>query len=114
LDETSYLYTDSSGQQAAPSDINFDVVVPDGRIFVLGDNRAESRDSRCHLNDTGTLKGENAFVSEELVVGRAIAVVWPLSDAARLRIPATYATVPPGKSPAPSRPEIDAGPEANC
>jgi len=114
LDETSYLYTDSTGQQSAPSDIKFDVVVPDGRIFVLGDNRGESRDSRCHLNDPGTLKGENAFVSEDLVVGRAIAVAWPLADAARLPIPATYGSVPPGKTPAPSTPEIHAGADANC
>jgi signal peptidase I len=114
LDETSYLYTDSTGQQSAPSDIKFDVVVPDGRIFVLGDNRGESRDSRCHLNDPGTLKGENAFVSEDLVVGRAIAVAWPLADAARLPIPTTYDSVPPGKTPAPSTPEIHAGADANC
>jgi signal peptidase I len=114
LDESSYLYTDSGGQQSAPSDIKFDVVVPENRIFVLGDNRGESRDSRCHLNDPGTLKGENAFVSEDLVVGRAVAVAWPLSDASRLPIPATYATVPPGKSPAPSTPEIHAGADANC
>ncbi len=114
LDETPYLYTDSSGQQVSPSDIAFEVVVPENRILVLGDNRSESRDSRCHLNDPGKLKGENAFVSEDLVVGRAIAVVWPLSDASRLRIPATYETVPPGKSPAPSTPEIHAGGDANC
>jgi signal peptidase I len=114
LDETSYLYTDSSGQQSVPSDIRFDVVVPDGRIFVLGDNRSESRDSRCHLNDSGTVKGENAFVPEDLVVGRAIAIAWPLSDASRLPIPATYDTVPPGKSPAPGTAEVHAGADANC
>lgn len=114
LDEKSYLYTDASGQQSVPSDIKFDVVVPDGRIFVLGDNRDESRDSRCHLNDSGTVKGENAFVPEDLVVGRAIAIAWPLSDASRLRIPETYATVPPGKSPAPGSAEIHAGADANC
>ena len=84
LDETSYLYTDRDGVPAAPSTIRFDVVVPAGRIFVLGDNRERSRDSRCHLNDVqaGGLKGENAFVSEDLVVGRAIAVVWPFDRTA--------------------------------
>jgi len=115
LDETSYLYRAPDGTQAAPSEIRFDVVVPQGRVFVLGDNRGQSRDSRCHLNDTsaGTLKGENAFVSEDLVVGRAVAVVWPVSDAARLRIPATFAQVQSAKD-APAKPEIHAGPEANC
>jgi signal peptidase I len=114
LDETSYIYTDPSGHQSAPSEIEFDVTVPDNRIFVLGDNRGESRDSRCHLNDPGKLKGENAFVPEDLVVGRAIAVAWPWSDAARLPIPETYAGVPAGKSPAPATPEIHAGADANC
>jgi signal peptidase I len=114
LDETGYLYTDSAGDQTAPSDIRFDVVVPDRRIFVLGDNRGESRDSRCHLNDPGPVKGENAFVSEDLVVGRAIAIAWPLSDATRVRTPATFEQVPPGKSPPPSTAEIHAGADANC
>lgn len=116
LDESSYLYTAADGVRVEPSDIRFDVTVPDGRIFVMGDNRSSSRDSRCHLNDVqaGTLKGENAFVSEDLVVGRAVAVVWPLRDGARLAVPATYASVPPGRNPAPGTPEISAGPEANC
>lgn len=116
LDETSYLYRDPAGVQTVPSTIAFDVVVPDNHIFVLGDNRAHSRDSRCHLNDvpTSTVKGDNAFVSEELVVGRGIAVLWPLDRTHRLPIPATFETVPAGVTPAPGTPEIHAGPEANC
>ena len=65
----------------------------------------------CRL---AALRGENAFVSEDLVVGRAVAVVWPLSRAHRLPIPDTFETVPPGNEPAPGTPEINAGPEANC
>lgn len=116
LDETSYLYTSPDGSKIEPSDIRFDVVVPSKRIFVMGDHRTDSRDSRCHLNDLqpGSPKGENAFVSEDLVVGRSIAVVWPFADAQRLRIPATFASVPPGTRPAPALPVIDAGPEATC
>ncbi|MET1004087.1 MAG: signal peptidase I [Propionibacteriaceae bacterium] len=116
LDETAYLYTAPDGTQVAPSEISFDVVVPSKRIFVMGDNRPDSRDSRCHLNDVrpGTIKGENAFVSEDLVVGRAIAVVWPVSDAKRLTNPKTLAAVPEGQVPAPAKPVIDAGPEADC
>lgn len=115
LDEADYLYTAPDGTQVEPSDITFEVTVPEGRVFVMGDNRPFSRDSRCHLNDVqaGTLKGENAFVSEDLVVGRAVAVVWPLRDVGRLTVPATFAAVPPGR-PAPGTPEISAGPEANC
>ena len=83
---------------------------------MLGDNRAHSRDSRCHLNDVqaGVIKGQNAFVSEDLVVGRAIAVIWPFARKHRLPIPDTFGTVPPGAQPAPGAPEITAGPEATC
>ena len=116
LDEARYLYGAGNGQASVASEIEFDVVVPAGRIFVLGDNREHSRDSRCHLNDAqaGTVKGENAFVPQDLIVGRAIAVVWPVGDAAALRTPPAYATVPAGRQPAPSQPTVIAGPEADC
>ncbi len=119
LDESGYLYSDAAGP-VAPSDIEFDVTVPADRIFVLGDHRDDSRDSRCHLNDpsasaggNGAAKGDNAFVSEDLVVGRAVAVAWPADALRRLRIPATFAAVPGGR-PAPDVAEIDAGADADC
>ena len=116
LDEESYLYTSPEGVVADPSKIRFDVVVPADRVFVLGDNRAASRDSRCHLNDirAGQTKGENAFVPLDDVVGRAIAVAWPVSEAHRLPIPATYADIPVPVDAAPVKPVVEAGPEARC
>jgi len=115
LDETSYLRADARGQ-VVPSEIPFRVVVPTGHIFVMGDNRNQSADSRCHLAkvQAGLPKGQNAFVSEDLVVGRAIAVIWPFPRKHRLPVPDTFATVPGGEKPAPRTASITAGPEANC
>jgi signal peptidase I len=116
VDETSYLDTPAGASQEAASLIPFDVVVPRQRIFVLGDNRERSRDSRCHLHDETVgdpVVGSNAFVPEDLVVGRAVGVLWPVGHARRLRIPATFDSVPAAAA-APAVPTIDAGPEATC
>ena len=53
--------------------MRFDVVVPQGRVFVMGDNRNASADSRYHLNDN------QGTVPEENVVGRVVLTVWPFS-----------------------------------
>ena len=85
LDETSYLYTGPDGDQVDPSDVTFDVVVPKDRIFVMGDHRDLSADSRCHLSDLSTTqaKGQVAFVPDDLVVGPAVAIAWPLRAGSR-------------------------------
>jgi signal peptidase I len=116
LNESFYLFTEPDGSPIQPSTIKFDVVVPAGHFFVMGDNRDHSRDSRCHLNDMqeAHAKGENAFVPEDLVVGRAVAVVWPFDRRHRLPVPDSFDTVPAGEQPAPDLARITAGPEASC
>ena len=82
LDETSYLFPGAS-----PSTQQFNVIVPSGRLWVMGDNRAISDDSREHMisgyPDDGT-------VSENEVAGRAFLIIWPPSQVGGLPIPATF------------------------
>jgi signal peptidase I len=75
----------------APSEMHFSITVPAGKLWVMGDNRSDSGDSRYH--DDGT--GRSGSVDESLVVGRAMTVVWPLHDVAWLgRGGSTFADVP--------------------
>jgi len=105
LNETSYLYTDPDDDQVNPSDVKFEVVVPKDRIFVMGDHRDLSADSRCHLSDLSTSQGRGqvAFVPMSLVVGPAFAIAAPFDRAGRLRRPATFDNVPDPPEPAPGR-----------
>ncbi|MFC8271554.1 signal peptidase I [Streptomyces sp. NPDC057271] len=76
-----------------PSKIKFRVTVPQGRIFVLGDHRSDSADSRFHLEEK-----DQGTISVDDVVGRAVGIVWPVSHWRRLEEPDTFAAVPDGRS----------------
>jgi signal peptidase I len=88
LDEESYLYPGD-----APSDQTFEVVVPAGMMWVMGDHRSNSADSRSHLGDPG-----GGMVPESKVVGRAMNVLWPITRIGSVPIPQTFAGIPPSGS----------------
>ena len=67
LDEP-YLYPG-----AAPSETGFTVTVPEGHLWVMGDHRNNSQDSRYHDAYNGT-----GFVPIDNVEGRAVVIAWPL------------------------------------
>ena len=72
-----------------PSRLRFDVVVPDGKLWLMGDNRSASADSRVHLGDPG-----GGMVPESYVVGRVWRIVWPVSRWAGLERPPAFDEVP--------------------
>lgn len=71
LDESDYLKLRES--QDAPRELEYDVTVPEDSIWVLGDNRDNSQDSRYHQDQPG-----RGFVPLENIVGRAFVKTWPL------------------------------------
>ncbi len=114
LNEVSYLYTDAStGRQVDPSTLQFDIVVPAGTIFVMGDHRNASRDSRCYLfQESDGPAGSAAFIPTENVVGSAFAIVFPFDRMRALSRPDTFGGVPAGGTP-PDEPVIN-GPPIDC
>ncbi len=80
LSEKSYLYPGNP-----PSMTKFRIVVPPGRLWVMGDHRNVSYDSRGHIGDPG-----GGTIPESQVVGRAFLILWPPSRFRVLPIPATF------------------------
>jgi signal peptidase I len=68
-----------------PSDRRFDIRVPEGRLWVMGDNRSNSEDSRFHQD----LPGDGTVPVGD-VVGKVWAIVWPFSRAHLLHEPSTF------------------------
>jgi signal peptidase I len=83
LEEESYLPPGERTDQ-----VPFTVTVPQDHLFVMGDNRGDSEDSRYHRN----LNQGAVPVSD--VVGRVVMRIWPVNRIAPLRTPESFDAVP--------------------
>ena len=91
LDEP-YVFEDDSmpfcengtGEQACPPG-SPGVLVPEGRLWVMGDHRGFSSDSRAHIDNA-----DRGTVPADKVIGRAFVIVWPLDRAKVLTVPETF------------------------
>ena len=80
-----YVYiSDPQGYRPTPFG---PVTVPAGRLWVMGDHRDQSADSRAHIAD-----GDQGTIAVDDVVGKAFVIVWPPSRWATLGSPATFQT----------------------
>jgi signal peptidase I len=59
----------------SPSDTDFNITVPEGKVWVMGDHRGASGDSRVHQDDVN-----NGMVPIEKITGRVIATIWPIKQ----------------------------------
>ena len=90
--QESYLRLPEGSDEA--SGTSFSVVVPDGSLWVMGDNRYNSADSRANMSKPG-----GGFVPIANVVGRAFVVSWPYENWAVLdNYPEVFYDIPPAES----------------
>ncbi|GAA2322754.1 signal peptidase I [Streptomyces kunmingensis] len=80
-----YVYAGNTPCTADNVGGTFKVKVPEGKVWVMGDHRQDSMDSRYHQSDKNS-----GFVPVDNVVGRAIVVAWPPTHWSTLPVPDTF------------------------
>ncbi|MBG6067390.1 signal peptidase I [Micromonospora ureilytica] len=91
LDEP-YIFS-MDGIRDKPADQEFDITVPKGRLWVMGDHRSASGDSLEHWQQSQQNITE-ATIPEDSVVGRAFTVFWPVNRATWLTVPDGFDGIP--------------------
>jgi len=91
LDEP-FIYKNADGTQDPAADEAFDITVPAGRLWVMGDHRSASGDSLEHYEQTNDI--QEATIPEESIVGRAFTVFWPVNRATWLSVPKEFDSIP--------------------
>jgi signal peptidase I len=87
LNEKAYL-----PKGTPPSQIKFDRTVPKHHLWMMGDNRSFSYDSRGHMGGPG-----GGFVDTDLVVGKVFSLIWPAKRAEIIHRPKTFEDIPDAK-----------------
>lgn len=73
-----------------PRPVPFDVTVPAGKVWVMGDNRNHSSDSRFH----NAAEPGNGFIDESDIEGQAVVIAWPLNRIGTLgNYPNTFSSI---------------------
>ncbi|MFC9508579.1 signal peptidase I [Streptomyces sp. NPDC057002] len=85
LDERSYVYPGNTPCSVDDQGGQFKVKVPEGSIWVMGDHRQNSRDSRYNQADR-----HKGMVPVKEVVGRAVVIAWPINRWDNLPVPDTF------------------------
>ena len=87
-----YIYKDADGTPDPAADEPFDITVPSGRLWVMGDHRSASGDSLEHWQQTQNI--DEATIEADAVVGRAFTIFWPVNRATWLSVPKSFEAIP--------------------